>query len=519
MALVTAALFSAFVATRWFPDPDAFYHVRMAERIRDVGLDRTFPWLPYTELAQHYADQHLIYHLLLIPFVGFPDALVGLKIATVVFAALAFVVLYAVLKDLNHRWALPGTLILLLVTPLTFRLALGKGNAVALTIFLVCLWCLFRYRPRALAVASAIFVWTYGGFPLIVAASGLHLVSAWIVDALDRRHHPSAVLRRLFRGGSDGPRAALPHAWRLLGASLLGVAIGLVINPYFPDNLPFLFNQFLRIGVINYRGVIGVGGEWYAYGLPELLTHTIILTIPLLAALFAFVSTLRRQTRRTWTLLLLTLLTFLVTLKSRRYVEYYVPLGWFFMLSALTDAFRPHELAHRVRDVARQLASRWRTFLGTVALATYVLILLPTVATRDLVREWRDLRSGFRADQYASALHWLRSNAPQGSIVVHSDWDEFPILFYRNDRARYLAGLDPTFLYTADPDRYWTWVTISKGEYDGPLLDGLHKLGAAFVFVDAEHQAMERLVRSEPRLTVVYEDAEATVFAVPPPGQ
>lgn len=515
VALATAIAFGALVASPWFADPDAFYHVRMAQLIRDTGVVRAFPWLPYTELARHFADQHFLYHLLLIPFVSFPEPLLGMKIATIALGVLFFVMLHAVLKDLGVRWALPGTLLLLLVAPLTFRIALGKGNALALTIFLVAVWCLFRYRPRTLLLVSALYVWAYGGFPLVLVAAAVYVVASLIVDALERRRHPLGILRRLFRGSRDGPRAATPHAWRLLGAAGLGVLAGLIINPFFPNNLPFLYNQFLRIGVINYRSVIGVGGEWYPYGLPELLTQTILLTIPLLGALLAFAATGPRQSRRSWTLLVLTALMFLATLKSRRYIEYYVPVGLVFALSALTDAYRPRELARRVREAARQIASRWRSFLGAVALATYVLILLPTVATRDLVREWHDLRSGFRATQYAAALGWLKTNAPQGSVVVHSDWDEFPILFYRNDQARYIAGLDATFLYTADPDRYWTWVHISTGEYDGDLLAGLRQLDAAYVFVDAEHAAMDRLVRRDGRLTVAYAASDATIYRVP----
>ena len=37
--------------------------------------------------------------------------------------------------------------------------------------------------------------------------------------------------------------------------------------------------------------------------------------------------------------------------------------------------------------------------------------------------------------------------ATPGDRVYHSMWDEFPILFYRNQNLRYTSGLDPTFLY------------------------------------------------------------------------
>ncbi|MBI3115595.1 MAG: hypothetical protein HYZ09_03865 [Candidatus Kerfeldbacteria bacterium] len=513
LIVLAVALFGVMLWSPQFADPDAFYHAKLAQLIRDQGVVRDFTWLPYTALATHYADQHFLYHIFLIPFVAFPDPLTGLKIATVLLGAGFIVTFFLVARALNLRGAFVASLALIVSTPFTFRLALAKGNAFALILLLLVCYAVFRYRPKLLAALAFLYPWSHAGFPLALAVTGVFLLASWAVDGLARRTSAQQVLHRLFPAWAPGPRSSLPHAVTLGVAALGGVVVGLVVNPYFPDNIPFFFDQFVRIGVINYQDVIGVGGEWYPYRPLELLTNTIVLTVPLLIAVLAYVLTFVRQTRRSLALLLLTLALFLITVKSRRYVEYYVPIGMLFVVSAFTDAFVRTSFA-ALRTRARRLAGRWRSFIPSTALIVYLLILLPTILARDLYTEYRDLRGGFRADQYAGALAWLAANTPPDAIVVHSDWDEFPVLFYHNDHNRYLAGLDATFLYTADRTRYDLWLGITTGRLTVPLRDALTTLDAQYVFVDADHEAMRRLVDAEPRAELVYEDAEARVYAI-----
>jgi len=49
-------------------------------------------------------------------------------------------------------------------------------------------------------------------------------------------------------------------------------------------------------------------------------------------------------------------------------------------------------------------------------------------------------------------MNWLKENTVKDEIIIHSSWDEFPMLFYYNDYNQYMAGLDPTFFYKADQE-------------------------------------------------------------------
>jgi len=69
---------------------------------------------------------------------------------------------------------------------------------------------------------------------------------------------------------------------------------------------------------------------------------------------------------------------------------------------------------------------------------------------------------GIKYDQYKDAAEWLNKNTPQGSIVFNANWGDFPQLFFYNHHNCYIIGMDPTFMYAADPQKYWLWRHISE---------------------------------------------------------
>ncbi|MBI3963737.1 MAG: hypothetical protein HY341_01940 [Candidatus Kerfeldbacteria bacterium] len=516
---VAFLIFFVFQFTTTFADPDSFYHVKMALLIRDHGIVQDFPWLPFTTLADSYIDQHLLYHFLLIPFTLVGDPIVGGKLATVVLAAGTVTVFAWVLRRL-HVWAPALWVAVLLATnPFVFRVSLAKTSALSLIILFLAFWLLVSYRHRWLLVVSFGYVWTYGGFALLPLIATVYAVVALVLDAFRRRRwvpwawlmgvvNPSSRRSRWFR-----PLTLQPvRAW---GAVLLGTVAGVVLHPSFPTNLTFYWHQLVQIGIINYRDTIGVGGEWYAYAFLDLLANNVFVTIALVLGLVLFLIHFRRQTRVSTTLLILAVFFFMLTLRSRRFVEYYVPFAMLFGAYVITLT-RPAVDWRSIRQQLRDFTRERR--IVTALIVGYLLIAVPTIVVRDMVSNRRSFEQGFPITKFKSAMTWLRAVSRPGDIVFHSDWDEFPILFYYNDQNRYIAGLDPTFLYVADPDRYWAWVNVTTGAGVPDLLGTLQQaFGASYVFLEKDHTAMDALVRAEPKLKLIYEDAEAKIYRVPPP--
>jgi hypothetical protein len=117
--------------------------------------------------------------------------------------------------------------------------------------------------------------------------------------------------------------------------------------------------------------------------------------------------------------------------------------------------------------------------------------------------------------KYAKAADWLTRNTPEGAIVLHSDWDDFPVLFFQDDRNRYIIGLDPTFLYRQDPDRYWEWVNITTGKTASGIAEAaLNRFDSRYILVENDHTEMRKQVDLDPRIERVYQDEDARIYKV-----
>lgn len=520
--VVAFGLFMVFQASPYFADPDSFYHAKMAILIRDQGIVHQFPWLQLTVLGQQYTDQHFLYHVLLIPFVTWFPPLVGLKLATVVFGATFMTVFYWACRRLNVRWPLIFVLLLLLSRPLTFRISLAKAPSTSLMFLFVGLVWMFEYKLKRLAVLAFTYVWYYGGFPLLGLSAAVVGTTSWLHNKLITHHDSHRFVNKvmsLVRRESRHQRRRWPNL-TMVFVTAGGLLAGLVMNVYFPGNLRFYEHQLINIGIINFQKVIGVGNEWYPYGFTDLLANGAFVTLLLLVSVVGIVLRFRAQSKRAWALFVLTAIALLLTLKSRRYVEYYVPIAMLFSAVSISDSLRGISWPNIVQQFRSWFFSRPAGKAVGVLIAIYIAIGIGFVAGRDFRNERNDLQQGFRADKFQAVGQWLTDNTPVGSRIVHSDWDEFPVLFYQDTHNTYIVGLDPTFLYKANPDTYWTWADITLGRFRGDLVSAVRDtLQSQYVFVATNHDVMDAEFRAHPDFVEVYHDSEGVVYKLITPAE
>lgn len=511
-------VFLVLQATPYFADPDSFYHAKMALLIRDQGIVHHFPWLQLTTLGQHYTDQHFLYHVLLIPFVTWFPPLLGLKLATVFFGATLFTTIYWMFRQFKVRWPLLFVLLLLAIRPFTFRVSLAKAPSTSLIFFFIGLTWIFQYRLRRLFALAFAYVWYYGGFPLLGVAAGLAAGVSWLYNRFHRLRSHEFVQKVLSLVSHRSRRSRLrrPNLEMLLTVAG-GLAAGLLFNPYFPNNLHFYWQQLVNIGIINFQHVIGVGAEWYPYSFGDLAANGAIASLIILLALLAILFQTKRQSKQTWALFLLTIFFLVLTLKSRRYVEYYIPMAMVFGAMAISDALRGVSDRTLLSELGKLFRPGWRRWLGAL-LAVYVIFGVGYIVGRDFRNERADLNQGFALTKFQKVGAWMTANTPIGSRIVHSDWDEFPPLFYADSHNTYIVGLDPTFLYKANPDTYWAWANITLGKFSGDLKKAVSQtLGAQYVLVASGHQVMDQEFQGNPDFRQIYHDDEATVYAVNAP--
>lgn len=493
-AAVFAAVFILYfpmAAGSNFADPDAHYHLKISEMIAEGGPVRSFGWMPFTTLANSYADHHFLYHLALVPFIKIFGPLAGIKTATVVFASAAVAAVSWGMRRLGMRYAPLWAILAGLMNPFVFRIGLAKASAPGVILLVAGLVLAILKKRWPLAAVSFIYVWTHGGWPaLLILGSAAILIVSWT----EKGDSPLWVK---IRGLSPS-----------LGALWGGTVAGLIINPFFPENLKFYWQQIVQIAVVNYQNVIGVGNEWYPYAFSSLVSDLPLLFILLGAAIAAFPVIVadaqdERGKRRLRMLLALSAAAFLflfMTLRSRRHVEYFVPLA--VMAAGSWIGQLPWE---KTRPFMK------KNLLVASLLAAFLISAVGAYGRDSLARAKKDLDGRYGYELYKNASNYIAANASPGEIIIHADWDQMPPLFYWNSNNRYMMGLDPTFMYNADRDRYWRYVNFTMGKSPNPA-ETMREFNSRFVLSDDGHRALNAMLERSGKFEKIYSDREAFIY-------
>ncbi len=478
LLLVFAAGFALIqFATPALADHDGYYHLRLARLLWTDGLKPLFVWLPLSILSPAaYYDHHFLHHVYLALFAWSSepaDLILGAKLASSLMPALAFLAIWWLLRGQGVRWPAVWALALFAVSePFLYRLSMPRAQAASLLGLALGLHWLLQRRYRALLPLGFVYVWWYNAFPLLLVVAGTSVVATWLTE------------RRV--------------EWPALLYPALGLALGLIVNPYFPQNITFILQHVLpKIGPA--ATATAVGNEWYPYETWTLVENSSGALAAFILGAFALGWRGQRMDRRTLTAFGLAVAFGFMLFKSRRFVEYAPAFALIFAAFSLAPILETW-LAERARWTRAALAG---------ALLTLALPLALTV------RDARGLMAtSLPAERYAGAMRWLSANAAPGSLLFQTDWDDFPRLFFYNTDSLYTIGLDPTYLELYDGALYAEWVKITRGQVAAPGAAIRDRFGAEYVFSDLKHTAFLKQAADDPGLREIYRDADAVLFAV-----
>ncbi len=469
----------AFVqfATPDMPDNDGYYHIKLASLMRTEGLKPDFPWLPLTILNEtEFYDHHFLYHVALIPFT-FGDLRLGAKWSAVVFASLAFLAVWY----LFHRQRIPlgwlWALALLGVSDaFLYRMSITRAQSLSLAVLALGLAWIFEGKYRHLGLLAFLYVWLYDAFPLLPVLAVLHLL---VVAMLERRFEYKPLL-----------------------FISVGILLGMLINPYFPDNIVFSFRHMLP--KLMDATSVRVGNEWYPYDTGQLLANSLPALIAFSSGVLALGLTGRKMDVRTGTGLLAALLFGLMLFQARRFIEYFPPFALIFAAFAWAPLFQ------RPEPASVSPAKPGLRMLPVIILALAVAF----SAFKSLPATQKSIRNSKPYDLYANASAWLEENSATGDRVFQTDWDDFPRLFFYNTHNTYLVGLDPTYMQLYDQESYDLWVLITRGEVQQPSQFIANHFHSHYVHSDLKHGKFIRKAEQDPGLHEVYRDDQAVIFEV-----
>lgn len=487
-------------------DPDAFYHAKISLLMLEQGIVRDFPWLAFTVLTDAFTDHHFLYHIFLLPFVKFFHPLVGIKIATAIINTAFIVLFYAFLRSQKIRWAFFYVFLLLSSAPFIFRINLVKANGFSLVFIMLILFALFKRKYLWLGILSFFYVWAYGGWPIGIMLAIIFVCATFMSNLIME----------------CGVKKSLLHCyivallklkeWRAVIATGFGSLAGLVINPYFPENLKFYWHQIVQIAVVNYSSKIGVGAEWYSFDFAELFSYSGLVFLVFGFGMLLFILSVGDAERRPIKLekirniFFFTICAgafFILTLKSKRYSEYAYP---FMVLASafLINTFYSKEIYLRIKKNFLRIF-KFRVFYKIFLVFIAVLFILSFGANF-----WRiktGLGEGFSFGKYKEAMDVAQENSEFGDMIFHSDWDDWPMLFYYNVYNRYIVGLDATFMYKKSPELYKKWREICWDKFEGdsyPVIKD--EFGAKLIFIaEWDIERMDEQFKNDERYELIYE--------------
>jgi hypothetical protein len=471
-------------ATPDMPDNDGFYHIKLAWLMRTEGLKPDFPYLPLSILnAREFYDHHFLFHVALMPF-SFGDLRTGAKWAAVTFASLAFLAVWALFHRQRVPFAWLWALGLLGISDaFLFRMSITRAQSLSLGMLALAYAWLLEGKYKYLAVLGFIYVWMYDAFPLLIALAVLHFLAVAL---------------------SEGR-----FEFRPLLYTSAGILLGMLINPYFPDNLIFSYDHMLP--KLADATSVRVGNEWYPYDTKQLLDNSLPALVAFASGVFALGLSGRKMDSRTALALLVSLLFGLMLFQARRFVEYFPPFALIFAAFAWTPVFKSKPASEP--SIA---SSRSRSMgLFQSYLPVTVLSLAVALGIAGSISPAREAIDGSKPyGLYANAALWLEKNTPAGSRVFQTDWDDFPRLFYYNTHNTYLIGLDPTYLQLYDADLYELWVEISQGDVENPSEIIATTFDSRYIHTDLNHRDFLQVAADDPGVKEVYRDDQAVVFEV-----
>ncbi len=461
---------------------DAYYHLKLAGLFQQAPLidwPIDFPWLPKTVLGNdQFVDHHFLFHLFLIPFVS-SSLLLGGKWAAVCFATMVFAAFHFAMPRMKFASAAWASCAFFAVSPgFLYRMSLVRAQSLSLVLILLLFTALRTRRYLSAAVISFIYVWTYNAFPLVlVLVSCLFLGTFLTEKKIDLR----AIL--------------YPVA---------GLISGVVINPYFPGNVVFLYHHLID-KFIPTGYAVRVGNEWYPYLGNHFLLH---LGLPILALMLTLLMLQpSKVSRGALSLLMFTLILLVMVLKSRRFVELFPCFALLTLLCTLSEA--PLSEAGPDREVETPASQ------GAVGLGRGLMILGLTLvlAFHSVQTARQSVKKAKPYNRFQDSARWLANNSEKGSLVVTSDWDEFPRLFHFNDHNHYLAGLDPYFLYAKDQKLFELWKRLTEGKLSDTIAWSMkHRFKAQFIFVDKGHRKMRKRLDKDPNIERVFSGKDSYVY-------
>jgi len=447
---------------------DGYLHVKSAEIIKQEGFVKEFPWVANTILSDDYADIHVLFRIFLIPFTFFGLEF-GAKIAAVLFGAICFTVFYWFLLQNKIRFSFFWSLLYLFTAEsLMYRFLLTRQMPLAIALLVLTIYFLQKRKYFFLSLTSFAFVLFYSGFIFQFFIIFLYLILGLVF------------LRKF--------------DYKILLYSLAGLVLGLLVHPNFPNNVFMLYTQIFKVNLISNL----YNAEWRAWPFFEFVKNNVLVLFYFIITFFVLIKN-KKITKNKLFYLILALFFLGFTLKSRRMQEYLVVFSILMLVFVLKDF---------VRELDRNKIYRF-VKVGAVVFIIFLMVFNFYLLRKDVVN------NNFLYN-YDGCAEWMKGNVGERDLVFINAY-AFPYLFFKNSDLRYTHGMDLTYSYLYDAEKFERYMDILKGSSEGEKDWIVEDYEPDYLFVGKVKQDVklfEYIVRHNEDYKIEFEDDWCAVLKV-----
>jgi len=269
---------------------------------------------------------------------------------------------------------------------------------------------------------------------------------------------------------------------KLLLYPTIGILAALIINPYFPNNISLLYTQIFKV---NLLGNV-YNAEWKPWNIVELLKFNYLLFTLLIIGIFASIKKAKLR-KNTLFFLIISVIFLIAMLKTRRMHEYFAPFTVLFASFSLDD--------YTVK------------FRGKRALKYIFTSLLIIMAIFSLVRLNTYTKNNHFLPWYKDGTEWLKNNIPKDSKVFINGYT-FNYLFFYNQELKYTHGIDLTYSYLYNKEKFNKYMDVLQGKDPGyNIIKEDYNADYAFVGkLKQDIQLFNYIIKYKEDFELVYED-------------
>ena len=402
-------------------------------------------------------------------------------------------------QSLSPFLALIPTLLLTLASSkFLIRIFSVRPQILGVLFAILLVGALLQRRHRLAGIISMLFALSYHAVYIPIALATVACIATFAVER-------------------DLKAEYFRNTMKCLISTVAGIIIGLLINPYFPSNI-MMGIQHLKIALLSaglpmsHFGVElqSVSGSSLLRHLPGFFT---LLAIGLIA--LGYFSAQHFKNEKTFLLdptkkdaFIGALTTFgcfalflAITIHSPRGNEYLVPFASLFIV---------------------RLAMISTNKLRFLAIVSCGVFLLQIPDTKHLLGSLAQARNFYQPEEEPLRAKAALADIPVGTDknrVFNCSWDVSPFLFYTRPDLVFIDVLDPSFLYSSDPDFYLTRHRWFNGEISDSFGFIKDSFNADYIF--CRDLPISNQLKSDPHFELLYpkspEDSlksEFTVFAL-----